>query len=253
MNNKYILSVVALLFCGIIGILYYTYSNRENKVLFALNNEIGLSDNTGFDESLAKEDTDTMSDGDRTKVSNTISSIVIDNTDDQIIGDEVGVVPIEVDIKKANTDDLIVVFLYGCIKTSGIYKLNQGSRVYEAVEMAGGLSAEADIGYVNQARLLIDGESIYFPNVEEAKELPAVKTPVVQELEVVTETQKMININTASASELITLPGIGASRAADIIAYREKNGKFTKAEDIMKVSGIKEAIFTKLKDMIRVD
>jgi competence protein ComEA len=119
----------------------------------------------------------------------------------------------------------------------------EGSRAEEALRLVGGMTAEADPFYVNLAETVTDGQKLYFPTLEEAETLEA---------EVKATAEGLVNINTASAEELCALPGIGASRAADIVRYREQNGAFQTKEDIMKVSGIKQNAYDKLCDKITV-
>lgn len=134
----------------------------------------------------------------------------------------------------------ICVYVCGAVNAPGVYTLPAGSRVYEAVRMAGGLSDEADEKAVNQAELLTDGRQVTIPTKAEVlkEEEGAAGGPV--------------NINTAGVSELMRLSGVGESRAKDIIAYRKEHGAFSVPEDIMKVPGIKEAVFEKIKDDITV-
>ena len=132
------------------------------------------------------------------------------------------------------------VYDYGC---GGVVEVPEGSRAAEALELAGGMTTEADPFYVNLAEIVTDGQKLYFPTASEAEELEAAGKAAEEGL---------VNINTASAEELCTLPGIGASRAADIVRYREKNGAFQTKEDIMKVSGIKQNAYDKLCDRITV-
>lgn len=134
----------------------------------------------------------------------------------------------------------ICVYVCGAVNAPGVYTLPAGSRVYEAVRMAGGLSDEADERAVNQAELLTDGRQVTIPTKAEVlkEEEGAAGGPV--------------NINTAGVSELMRLSGVGESRAKDIIAYRKEHGAFSVPEDIMKVPGIKEAVFEKIKDDITV-
>ncbi len=143
----------------------------------------------------------------------------------------------------AETDDgpaEICVYVCGAVNAPGVYTLPAGSRVYEAVRMAGGLSDEADERVVNQAEILTDGRQVTIPTKAEVlkEEEGAAGGPV--------------NINTAGVSELMRLSGVGESRAKDIIAYRKEHGAFSVPEDIMKVPGIKEAVFEKIKDDITV-
>ena len=143
----------------------------------------------------------------------------------------------------AETDESpaeICVYVCGAVNAPGVYTLPAGSRVYEAVRMAGGLSDEADERAVNQAEILTDGRQVTIPTKAEVlkEEEGAAGGPV--------------NINTAGVSELMRLSGVGESRAKDIIAYRKEHGAFSVPEDIMKVPGIKEAVFEKIKDDITV-
>lgn len=138
------------------------------------------------------------------------------------------------------------VHVCGEVEVPGIYELPVGSRVYDCLVLAGGFTTAADTTYYNLAESLSDGMKIEIPPREQSGK-PA---GVPEDTE---EKEKLVNINTATSQELQTLPGIGASRAADIIAYREKQGKFENTADIMKVSGIKESVYEKIKDKIIVE
>ena len=140
----------------------------------------------------------------------------------------------------------IVIYVCGAVRNEGVYKLPLGSRAEDALKAAGGYSEDAAKGVVNLAGLLTDGEQIIFPREGEEDDMYKTGTEGVQ------QNGGRININTADITLLMTLPGIGESRAADIISYREKHGAFEKTEDLMKVSGIKEATWQKLKDRIAV-
>lgn len=143
--------------------------------------------------------------------------------------------------------EVLYVYVCGEVKQPGVYQMPEGSRVCDLFLIAGGLTADAAVDYWNQARLLEDGEMIYVPTVEEAVE----REPVQIDKE--TSFSGKININTASKEELMTLSGIGASKAQAIIAYRQEYGAFSCIEDIMKVEGIKEAVFQKIRDEIVVN
>lgn len=166
--------------------------------------------------------------------------------------------------QKTEGSRLIYVHVCGEVKDPGVYGLAEGSRVYQAVEAAGGLTDEASEESLNMALPLEDGLQVYVPDQEEAKELGAGAVTeagagflsrglipgaaaVPGPLE-----KSRVNINTATREELMTLTGIGASRADAILAYRREAGPFQKIEDIMKVSGIKEAAFQKIKEDITV-
>ena len=143
----------------------------------------------------------------------------------------------------SNTD--IYVHICGAVINPGVYQVPAGTRVYQALELAGGSSDDAYLSGINLADKLADGQKVYIPaEGENAEGILSTDSGDVQSV--------MININTASEAELMTLPGIGQSRAKDIINYRVKNGFFESIDDIMKVSGIKEAAFEKIKDLIKV-
>lgn len=138
----------------------------------------------------------------------------------------------------------ICVHVCGAVVNPGVYELPTGSRVYEAVQAAGGFTEEADENYVNQALALTDAVQLVIPTVEEAE---AWQTQDGQ------ADDGKININTASESQLCDIPGIGAVRAAAIATYRQEHGAFETIEDIMKVSGIKQGTYDKIKDSIKVN
>jgi competence protein ComEA len=142
----------------------------------------------------------------------------------------------------------ILIYICGEVRSPGVYELKGGSRITDAVEAAGGLTDKASREYWNLAELLMDGEMLYFPTVEEAKE----REEAAEETSSAAEDDGLININTADLTELQKIPGIGESRAASIISYRQENGSFGSIEDIKNVSGIKDGLFEKMKDYIKV-
>lgn len=149
------------------------------------------------------------------------------------------------DITKDDSNTDIYVHICGAVINPGVYQVPAGTRVYQALELAGGSSDDAYLSGINLADKLADGQKVYIPSEgENAEGILSTDSGDVQSV--------MININTASEAELMTLPGIGQSRAKDIINYRVKNGLFESIDDIMKVSGIKEAAFEKIKDLIKV-
>ena len=147
--------------------------------------------------------------------------------------------------------------------------MEPGSRIFQAVELAGGLTEEAAGEYLNMAEVLQDGMKIFVPSVEEIENgemmLPAVTYAGSSgepggdagglggaDAGSTREQAAKININTADEAELMTLKGIGQARAEDIIRYRTEHGPFRSIEEIMEVSGIKDAAFQKIKDDITV-
>lgn len=158
----------------------------------------------------------------------------------------------EEDPTETSFDEEICVYVCGAVNSPGVYYLPSGSRVHEAVEMAGGLTDEAAEDYVNMASLLEDGEQLYIPTQEEAEEEGLEIDSASSSSGSDSSSESLININTASSEELQTLSGIGEAKAAAIISYREENGDFESIEDIMNVSGIGESTFENIKDYITV-
>ena len=127
----------------------------------------------------------------------------------------------------------------------GVYELQENSRLYEAITAAGGLTEAAADTYLNQAEILTDGQQIYVPSGEEVQ-APA---DLLQRPEA---GDGKGNINTASREELMTLTGIGEAKAEAIIRYREDKGSFKSAEELKEVEGIKDGVYNKVKDQIKV-
>lgn len=142
----------------------------------------------------------------------------------------------------------IYVDVCGAVNRPGVYRLKAGSRVFQAIEAAGGFLEEAASDYVNQAQSVSDGQQIYVPDRQEATQL---SIPAEEQKET-KENNDKVNLNTADLQELMTLSGIGESRAMDIIAYRGEHGDFSAIEEIMNVQGIKEGTFEKIKEQIAV-
>lgn len=143
--------------------------------------------------------------------------------------------------------DVICVYVCGAVKRPGIVELKRDARVYEALEACGGLSEEADKRSINHAAVLTDGMQITVLTEAEAERAGA--SPNYGED---TVAEGKVNINQATAAELKTLPGIGDAKAADIIQYREQSGSFSSIEEIKNISGIKDAVFEKIKDKILI-
>ena len=163
---------------------------------------------------------------------------------------------------------MIYVDVCGAVANPGVFQLAAGSRVFQAIEAAGGYLPEAALTCVNRAGVLTDGQQLYILTQEEMErqgldpaEMAGASDGQMngsagtgQNTEMTAQVQQdnRININTADEAQLTTLTGIGATRAQAIIAYREENGPFASIEDIMNVQGIKEGTFAKIKDEIVV-
>lgn len=148
----------------------------------------------------------------------------------------------------------LAVHITGAVKHEGVYWLEPGLIVQDAVEAAGGLSPGADTRSINLAMRLNDGMHIHVPYEYDADKnwLPDSGRALASDGSSGQTGDTRVNINTATLAELMTLNGIGESTAAEIIAYREEHGRFEKIEDIMNVPGIKEAKFNRIKKSITV-
>lgn len=150
----------------------------------------------------------------------------------------------DTEIEENATGTEIFVQVDGAVQAPGVYQLPYDARVYQAIEIAGGLREDADASDLNQAEKLEDGQKIYVHTAEEMQALEEASA---------VSTDGLVNINMATVEDLMTLPGIGESKANDIISYRESNGAFTQIEDLKNIPGIKDGIFNKISDSITVD
>ncbi len=138
----------------------------------------------------------------------------------------------------------IIVDVSGAVNAPSVVKLPEGSRVYEAIEAAGGLCEDASIDSLNRAAVLNDGDKLYIPS-EDEQQMARVQTAIPAGL---SNSGSLVNINTANSDELQTLSGIGPSTAEKIILFRDSNGPFRAIEELMDVNGIGEKTFGKIKD-----
>lgn len=167
--------------------------------------------------------------------------------------------------KEESTDDTIKetkknvfpVYIVGEVKEPGIYHITQGAFLYEIVDMAGGFTENAAAESINLVFEITANQTIRIPSKEDIVDSNTddfyEKILIIDESIQPSDEMKMININSASLSQLETLPGIGQVTAASIIRYREENGPFGKIEDIMNVSGIKDSRFAAIRDYITVE
>lgn len=158
----------------------------------------------------------------------------------------------------------IIIYITGQVRKEGVYELDENSRITDAIEMAGGLKEEANIENINLAEILEDGTKICIPNKKENNKQTENINLIQKNTGNTTEISKKnntenkqnqntkININTATQTELETLPGIGPSTALKIVNYRKDNGKFKNIEDIKNVSGIGDSKFNNIKNLIKV-
>lgn len=140
------------------------------------------------------------------------------------------------------------IHVVGAVQCPGVYALTPGSRITHAVQAAGGLRLDADAERVNLADFLEDGQQLRIP--QRGEELAPSPTPLAAALRGGTNT---INLNTASASELESLPGIGPAYAERIIAYRQEHGPFESCQEIMQIKGIGEGCYEQIVSQISVE
>ena len=188
--------------------------------------------------------------------------------------------------QEAISEPTIVVYVCGHVKRSGVYELPVNSRVYEAVNAAGGLLPDAAQDLINQAEIIYDGQKLYIPSKKEMTSevnggnctsnntsiqilsggtqngIYNSNNPTNNTMQNINSNgnslagqaaMMRININTASAQELTAIPGIGSTKAAAIVSYRDNGGKFVKLEDITNVSGIGPSTYEKIKDYITLN
>ncbi len=151
----------------------------------------------------------------------------------------------------------LYVDISGEVERPGVYEVSEGTRLFEVIEQAGGLTDEADIDSLNRAETVADGQKILIAAKGENSSgsqgtQSGSGTNSGSGTGSGTTNDGKVNINTAESAELQTIPGIGPSKAARIIEYRQSNGNFSSIEDIQNVSGIGSKTFESIKDYITV-
>lgn len=206
-----------------------------------------------------------------------LSFVYISNTNKELKKSEV--YDLEVEEKKTNNLEIeeaikyITVDIKGEVKSPGVYKIEEGKRVVDAINASGGLTKKAVTKYINLSKVLKDEDVIIINNISELEKIEDKKNIEeikinnksnisVKESDVITNDKSdivkesdsnknpIVNINTCTLDELLSINGIGESKAKSIIEYRENVGLFTSKEDIMKVSGIGKSLYDKIKDYI---
>lgn len=174
---------------------------------------------------------------------------------------EIGSAETETGEGQAQSPEPLYVYVCGAVKEPGVYRVEQGARVFEVIGLAGGFADDASPESLNQAGRVTDGQMIRIPTKEEAQadggvEGAAADGGVGDALTdggAHREADGRLDLNRASAAELMELPGIGEAKAKSIVAYREAHGAFSSAEELMEISGIKEGVYNRIRDYIRVN
>lgn len=209
-----------------------------------------------------------------------LSFVYISNTNKELKKSEV--YDLEVEEKKTNNLEIeeaikyITVDIKGEVKSPGVYKIEEGKRVVDAINASGGLTKKAVTKYINLSKVLKDEDVIIINNISELEKIEDKKNIEeikinnksnisVKESDVITNDKSdivkesdsnkntIVNINTCTLEELLSINGSGESKAKSIIEYRENVGLFTSKEDIMKVSGIGNSLYDKIKDYITTE
>ncbi len=148
------------------------------------------------------------------------------------------------------TRKYIYIHICGAVVKPAVYKVEEDTRLFDVIQLAGGLAKDAAGDFVNQAALVEDGQRVYIPAIDEVE---GMKPEDFQENESNALNSGKVDINKASREELMTLAGIGESKAESIIAYRQEHGSFKTIEEIKNINGIKDSVFNKISDMITVN
>ena len=157
----------------------------------------------------------------------------------------------------AAVSNKVYVHICGQVAKPEVYELPSGARVYDVVKKAGGFTKKASTESVNLARVVVDGEQIFIPTEEEVKQGNYNKSDEHESSRSNSNSRakenQTVNINMADLKELMTLPGIGEAKASAIMAYRDEHGPFRSTEELMNITGIKNGLYTKIKDYIKVN
>jgi competence protein ComEA len=145
--------------------------------------------------------------------------------------------------------EILVVHVAGWVRHPGVYELAEGKRVIDAIDAAGGPRRGADLGALNLAAVLTDGQQVTVPRTAPAGETAPSTGGAVSASP---SAPAQVNVNTAAPEELETLPGIGEVLAAAIVAYREEHGPFTSVEHLLDVSGIGEVTLEEIRELVTV-
>lgn len=218
LNKNQVISIISIICIVLFGVLYNNLINK-NKITISPNNS----------ETKTK-------DVEPDKLELTASY----NKDKEEIKEEVK--------EEEKIKEEIMVYITGEVKNTGVYTVKKDSRINDLVQLAGGLTENADVKKINLAKIVLDEEHIHIFAIGDTEIVTnnSISNPSQQKSDI-------ININTADASELMNLPGIGEVTANNIIMYRNENGNFKTIEDIKNVKRIGDATFNNIKDLIRVN
>lgn len=166
------------------------------------------------------------------------ATVMTARTDGEAIDSEM-TTDVSEEVLTTERQTLLYVYVCGEVEEPGVYPLEPGARVCDALELAGGVTRQGKPEALDQATCVVDGQTIYVPSIYE-------------QMEGTNLDDGLVDINTADKELLMTLPGIGESKAELIVEYREEHGAFESIEDLMNIPGIKEGVYNKIKDSVKV-
>lgn len=230
--------LVVLLFIGIAGVIF-VFSGGGNEDSTGLEIVEDISDNkSGSIVDIKSSTAETDKDSQKEAKSDNLKK-------EGLQGNE-----------KLKENQKIFIHICGAVKNEGVYQVEADARVVDVIRAAGGLTKEAASSGINQAKQLEDGMQVYVPTKKEVSktgtQIPGLQKEDLQNSASVNSQNSAININTATKEELMKLKGVGEAKAVLIITYRENNGGFKEITDLMKIKGIKQKFFDKIKDNICV-
>lgn len=235
--------ILVIIFLSIKMYDKYLSTNKENEIFLDIDNEI-----------ISNTEDENIEDKNEEEKNNELENLKTEKETEVL--------------NENNNSNNICIYVTGEVNNAGVYYLKEGSRIIDAINSAGGITDKANISKINLAFILEDGMKITIPNDNDLKNKPDFnfvtkssgdgesdinKNPKNESANLETNNRmEVININTASQTELETLPGIGPSLALKIIEYRKLNGDFKSIEDIKNVSGIGDSKFKDIKNYIKV-
>lgn len=239
MIKRNILIGMIVIFVIFSGVCYSCkYSNNKAVLLSAGKNNTDNKDMTDSTDGIrAEQGADLYAQSDKATAADLYDALSDDDTHTEKVSDQT---------------EMIAVHICGAVINSGVYKVRAGSRLCELIELAGGLTEDAAGDYINQAEKAADGQRYYIPTVKELEDLPALEKYTGGQTADSKEKNGLVNINTATEDELMTLPGIGEAKAKSIIDYRKANGRFKTTDELMNIPGIKEGLYSKISSGITV-
>lgn len=260
-NKKYVAVILTLLFIGAAGILYSLEVKENSSTKITLNNnELGSEQTGESDVSPVVYDEDNDDDSQEVEKEHGLTDQEGLTTSEEMMKDSSDSKSKEESLEE---DPSIYVHICGQVNHPGVYHVKASARVIDLIDLAGGMTKDAAGDSINQAQMVYDGQKVYIPSLEEIKE-QGISMYVANENGIVTPEEEanngessnntiaLININTASLEELMTLTGIGTAKAESIIKYRENNGPFESIEEIKNIEGIKDGVFKKICDRITI-